>query len=65
MICAGYMTGAQDSCMGDNGGPLVTDYVLTGVISFGHGCARPNYPGVYSRVGQENARNWITQITGL
>ena len=41
----------------DSGGPLVVargngdnTAVVFGVVSFGAGCAQPNFPGVYARV---------------
>jgi len=52
MICAGRP--GMDSCSGDSGGPLsATDRgfrYLAGLTSFGFGCARPGYPGVYTEV---------------
>jgi len=53
MICAGLPNGGKDSCQGDSGGPFICrdngKAVLTGVVSFGIGCALPGYPGVYAR----------------
>jgi len=55
MFCAGLKQGGRDSCVGDSGGPYACRnsngrYVLTGIVSFGRGCARRKYPGVYTRV---------------
>jgi len=51
MICAGIDEGGLDACQGDSGGPLVINGVLEGATSWGYGCARPNYAGVYTRIG--------------
>ena len=52
-FCAGNSDG-QDACAGDSGGPFVIlsdgKYTLTGVVSYGRGCARAEYPGVYTKV---------------
>ena len=64
MICAGA-TG-RDSCEGDSGGPLAVlgqdgSYRQIGVVSWGKagGCARQDYPGVYTRV--TSLLGWIHQ----
>jgi len=55
MVCAGdIVNGGKDACNGDSGGPLLgydlEDVYLVGLVSWGLGCARPNYPGVYTEV---------------
>ncbi|XP_031836638.1 trypsin-4-like [Nomia melanderi] len=57
MLCAGTMVGGQDTCQGDSGGPLVYKDVQIGIVSWGFECARPGFPGVYTRVSE--VRSWI------
>jgi len=62
MLCAGQK--GKDSCSGDSGGPMQigTGSIWTqiGVVSWGIGCGKSHYPGVYSRVTE--LRDWIDRI---
>ncbi|MGW6919206.1 S1 family peptidase [Kitasatospora sp. NPDC054939] len=55
-LCAGYVAqGGVDTCQGDSGGPMFRrdgsgNWIQVGITSWGQGCARPNYPGVYTQV---------------
>lgn len=49
MVCAS-IPGQKDACSGDSGGPLVRKGQLCGIVSFGVGCGRSAYPGVYTKV---------------
>lgn len=57
MICAGFSNGHGGACQGDSGGPFTYDGKVLGVVSFGAGCNRHRYPGVYMNVAFY--RNWI------
>ncbi|XP_033642596.1 trypsin alpha-3-like [Asterias rubens] len=69
MICASGV--GKDACQFDSGGPAVSGYdedahvdgvTLEGIVSWGWGCANPNYPGVYTRVSV--FCDWINTATG-
>ncbi|XP_011180891.2 trypsin alpha-3 [Zeugodacus cucurbitae] len=58
MICAGVSGGGKGTCGGDSGGPLAVNGQQVGIVSWGVGCAHPDFPGVYSSVAK--LRSWIT-----
>lgn len=65
MMCAGYIEGGTDTCQGDSGGPLVCQdksnrqFYIWGIVSWGNGCAKPKFPGIYTIVA--NFLDWIKQ----
>uniref|UniRef100_A0A3B5QTI2 Coagulation factor IX n=1 Tax=Xiphophorus maculatus TaxID=8083 RepID=A0A3B5QTI2_XIPMA len=67
MFCAGFADGLSDSCQGDSGGPHATNYkgtwFLTGIVSWGEGCAEKGKYGIYTRVSRYYS--WIVQTTGI
>jgi len=71
MVCAGHLSGGVDTCYGDSGGPLEAPlagggYRLVGITGWGDGCARPDAPGVYTRVAGATMRSLIaTDVAAL
>ena len=67
MVCAGKK--GVDACQGDSGGPLVVQddqhlgWALIGILSWGFGCAREKYFGVYTEVSYYIP--WIAETFGL
>ncbi|CAG9116365.1 unnamed protein product [Plutella xylostella] len=47
----------QTSCQGDNGGPVVLNNVVVGLVSWGNGCVVSSYPAVHTKVSAFT--NWI------
>ncbi len=67
-ICAETLGG--DSCQGDSGGPLFGTLadgrrVQVGIVSYGLGCATPEFPGVYGEVNNPSVHDFITSNAGL
>ncbi|XP_037721091.1 trypsin alpha-3 [Drosophila subpulchrella] len=60
MLCAA-VRGVRDSCSGDSGGPLVYRGQVCGIVSWGFGCARPAFPGVYTNVASGRVYAFIEQ----
>jgi trypsin len=66
-VCASALL--KDSCQGDSGGPLFatagTARIQIGIVSYGTGCALPEFPGVYAEVNNSQIRSWITSVSGV
>jgi trypsin len=60
-VCAG--DGQTDTCQGDSGGPMMVSdgsfLILAGLTSWGVGCADPDFPGVYTRLGDPVINKWV------
>uniref|UniRef100_A0A3P8YX46 Peptidase S1 domain-containing protein n=1 Tax=Esox lucius TaxID=8010 RepID=A0A3P8YX46_ESOLU len=50
MMCAGYLDGGRDVCIGDSGSGLECLGELQGLVSMGRECGTPGSPGVYVKV---------------
>lgn len=63
MLCAGQA--GKDSCSGDSGGPLMVNnggvWTQAGIVSWGIGCGKGQYPGVYTKV--THFLPWIAKNT--
>ena len=67
-LCAG-MKGI-DSCGGDSGGPLFATTsggteIQVGIVSYGIGCAKQHFPGVYTEVNSPTVREFIADVAGV
>ncbi|MFL0338743.1 S1 family peptidase [Stenotrophomonas maltophilia] len=64
VICAGRE--GIDSCQGDSGGPLLLrlrdGWTQFGIVSWGEGCALAGYPGVYARIAEKHAVDFIEAV---
>ncbi|XP_053454814.1 putative serine protease 42 [Nycticebus coucang] len=60
VVCAHGDRG-EDSCKGDSGGPLVCElndtWIQVGIVSWGIGCGKKGFPGVYTEVS--HYLDWI------
>lgn len=68
MLCAGAP--GLDSCQGDSGGPLFATAsdgrrIQMGIVSWGKGCAKKRFPGVYGEVNNSEIRSWIAGTSGV
>ena len=67
-LCAGAK--GLDSCGGDSGGPLFATTsggteIQVGIVSFGVGCAKQHFPGVYAEVNSPTIRSFIAETAGV
>ncbi|GAB6028383.1 hypothetical protein CHUAL_002550, partial [Chamberlinius hualienensis] len=65
VVCAGYVNGRKDSCIGDSGGPLIANkygiWHQVGIVSWGASDSCALTYGVYTRVTA--FLDWITKNT--
>ncbi|XP_065361887.1 trypsin alpha-like [Calliphora vicina] len=58
VVCAASL--GKDACQGDSGGPLTNNGVQYGIVSYGIGCARKAFPGVYTNTRRQFS--WIRNV---
>lgn len=68
MLCAGAPD--LDSCQGDSGGPLFATTptgvrIQMGIVSWGQGCGKNHFVGVYGEVNSPTIRTFIQQTAGV
>ena len=61
MFCAS-VPGERDSCSGDSGGPVVYNGQVCGIVSWGFGCGRREFPGVYTNVASLRISAFVKTI---
>ncbi|KAM7354830.1 seminase-like [Cochliomyia hominivorax] len=61
MFCAS-VPGQRDSCSGDSGGPVVYNGQVCGIVSWGFGCGREEFPGVYTNVASMRVSLFVKNI---
>ncbi|XP_076044483.1 anionic trypsin-2-like isoform X4 [Oratosquilla oratoria] len=67
LLCIGDTDGqGQDACQGDSGGPVMhrrnNKYYLSGIVSLGYGCGKPEFPGIYASVHHSPDLAWIKRV---
>jgi len=59
ILCAA--SPGKNACQGDSGDPMFlfenSRHTQIGVVSYGIGCANPNFPGVFARI--THVKDWI------
>lgn len=62
-LCAAALDWSKDTCAGDSGGPLMYQengsWTIGGITSYGYGCSKRGFPGVYVRTAAYSP--WIKQ----
>ncbi|CAH0605374.1 unnamed protein product [Chrysodeixis includens] len=62
MLCSASHDLVSTGCLGDEGGPLVCDGLLSGILIHTNNCAPTSFPELYTRVS--NYTVWARTVTG-